>query len=90
VGNLGFSEMAVIFVVALLVFGPHKLPELARSLGKSLAEFRRASNDLRRSVMEASEEPRIAKPLPAGAGSEAPAPSPPAEPPASERSSASS
>ena len=45
--------MAVIFVVALLVFGPHKLPELARSLGKSLAEFRRASNDLRRSIMEA-------------------------------------
>jgi TatA/E family protein of Tat protein translocase len=53
VGNLGFSEMAVIFVVALLVFGPHKLPELARSLGKSLAEFRRASNDLRRTIMEA-------------------------------------
>jgi TatA/E family protein of Tat protein translocase len=51
--NLGFTEMAVIFVVALLVFGPHKLPELARSLGKSLAEFRRASNDLRRSIMEA-------------------------------------
>lgn len=51
--NLGFTEMAVIFVVALLVFGPHKLPELARNLGKSLAEFRRASNDLRRSIMEA-------------------------------------
>lgn len=53
--NLGFSEMAIIFVVALLVFGPNKLPELARSLGKSLAEFRRASNDLRRSIMEADE-----------------------------------
>jgi TatA/E family protein of Tat protein translocase len=51
--NLGFSEMAVIFVVMLLVFGPQKLPELARNLGKSLAEFRRASNDLRRSIMEA-------------------------------------
>jgi TatA/E family protein of Tat protein translocase len=45
--------MAVIFVVALLVFGPHKLPELARNLGKSLSEFRRASNDLRRSILEA-------------------------------------
>jgi TatA/E family protein of Tat protein translocase len=55
--NLGFTEMAVIFVVALLVFGPHKLPELARSLGKSLAEFRRASNDLRRSIMEADATP---------------------------------
>jgi TatA/E family protein of Tat protein translocase len=51
--NLGFTEMAVIFVVALLVFGPNKLPELARNLGKSLAEFRRASNDLRRSIMDA-------------------------------------
>jgi TatA/E family protein of Tat protein translocase len=51
--NLGFTEMAVIFVVALLVFGPNKLPELARNLGKSLAEFRRASNDLRRTIMEA-------------------------------------
>jgi len=45
--------MAVVLVIALLVFGPHKLPELARNLGKSLAEFRRASNDLRRSIMEA-------------------------------------
>jgi TatA/E family protein of Tat protein translocase len=52
-GPIGFTEMAVIFVVALLVFGPHKLPELARNLGKSLAEFRRASNDLRRSILEA-------------------------------------
>jgi TatA/E family protein of Tat protein translocase len=46
--GLGFQELALIFVVALLVFGPNKLPELARGLGKSLAEFRRASNDLRR------------------------------------------
>ena len=52
--DLGFTEMAVILVVALLVFGPHKLPELARNLGKSLAEFRRASTDLRRSIMEAA------------------------------------
>lgn len=54
--NLGFGEMALIFVVALLVFGPNRLPELARSLGKSLAEFRRASNDLRRSILEAEAE----------------------------------
>jgi TatA/E family protein of Tat protein translocase len=60
--NLGFTEMAVIFVVALLVFGPHKLPELARNLGKSLAEFRRASNDLRRSIMEADTPPPDPKP----------------------------
>jgi TatA/E family protein of Tat protein translocase len=59
--GLGFQEIAMIFVVMLLVFGPKKLPELARGLGKSLAEFRRASNDLRRSIMEAdtpAPEPR--------------------------------
>ena len=46
-GNLGFSEIAFIFVVALLLFGPKKLPELGRSIGKGLAEFRRASAELR-------------------------------------------
>ena len=68
--GLGFTEILVILVVALLVFGPDRLPELARSLGRGLAEFRRASNDLRRSVMEAtSDEPSIQpkKALPAEA-----------------------
>jgi TatA/E family protein of Tat protein translocase len=41
------SELLIIFVVALIVFGPRKLPELGRSLGKSLSEFKRASNELR-------------------------------------------
>lgn len=81
--GLGFAEILVILVVALLVFGPDKLPELARSLGRGLAEFRRASNDLRRSVMEAtSDEPRIApksRQVPAGADDPA-APEPPAPP----------
>ena len=48
--NLGPSELIMIFVVALLVFGPKKLPELGRSLGKGLAEFRRASTELRGSL----------------------------------------
>ena len=56
--GLGFTEILVILVVALLVFGPDRLPELARNLGKGLAEFRRASSDLRRSVMEATEPSR--------------------------------
>jgi TatA/E family protein of Tat protein translocase len=51
-------ELLVILVVALLVFGPDRLPELARNLGRGLAEFRRASSDLRRSVMEAAEPER--------------------------------
>ena len=49
-GPLGFPELIIIFVVALLVFGPRKLPELGRSLGKGLSEFKRASNDLRNTL----------------------------------------
>ena len=47
-GSLGFPELIVIFTVALLVFGPRKLPEIGRSLGRSLNEFKRATNDLKR------------------------------------------
>jgi sec-independent protein translocase protein TatA len=46
-GQLGFSEMLVIFIVALLVFGPKKLPELGKSLGKGIREFRKATDDLK-------------------------------------------
>lgn len=49
-GNLGFGEMFVILVVALVVIGPKKLPELARTLGKGLAEFRKATLDLKTSI----------------------------------------
>ncbi|HEX4998089.1 MAG TPA: twin-arginine translocase TatA/TatE family subunit [Terriglobia bacterium] len=45
--NLGFSELVIIFVIALLVFGPKKLPELGKSLGKGLREFKRATEDLK-------------------------------------------
>jgi TatA/E family protein of Tat protein translocase len=47
--NLGFQEIIVIFMIALLVFGPRKLPELGKSLGKGLREFRKATNDLKSS-----------------------------------------
>ncbi len=46
--NLGFPELVIIFVVALVIFGPRKLPELGRSLGRGLSEFKRASNELKR------------------------------------------
>lgn len=49
-GPLGFPEMLVILVVALIIFGPRKLPELGRSLGRSINEFKRASNELRNTL----------------------------------------
>ena len=66
--GIGLPELMVILVVALLVFGPTKLPELARSLGRGLAEFRRASSDLRQSFADATEEPRIERPPPKSPG----------------------
>jgi TatA/E family protein of Tat protein translocase len=49
-GSIGMPELIIIFVIALIVFGPRKLPELGRSLGRSLAEFKRASNELRNTL----------------------------------------
>jgi len=51
-GSLGVPEMIVIFVIALIIFGPRKLPELGRSLGKSIAEFKKATNELHSTLEE--------------------------------------
>ena len=50
--NLGFPEVMVIFMLALLIFGPRKLPELGRSLGRGLSEFKRATNELKKTWEE--------------------------------------
>ena len=49
-GSIGMPELILIFVVALLVFGPKKLPEIGKSLGKGLAEFKRASDELKKTI----------------------------------------
>lgn len=51
-GNLGMQEILVIFILALVIFGPRKLPELGKTLGKGLAEFKKASNELRQTWEE--------------------------------------
>ena len=57
-------ELLIILVVALLVLGPKKLPEIARSLGRGMAEFRRASTELRNTLTAPLEEPPQAPPTP--------------------------
>jgi Tat protein translocase TatB subunit len=65
--GIGMTELLVIFAIALVVLGPKKLPEIARSLGRGLAEFRRASSDMRREFLDVSEETRPLSPAaPAG------------------------
>ncbi|MDQ3347791.1 MAG: TatA/E family twin arginine-targeting protein translocase [Acidobacteriota bacterium] len=51
-GSIGMPELIIIFVIALIIFGPRKLPELGRSLGKSINEFKRASNELKHTLDE--------------------------------------
>src|SRR2546428_12996968 len=48
--NLGFSEMVFIFLLALIIFGPKKLPEIGRQIGRALNEFRRASNEVKAQI----------------------------------------
>jgi TatA/E family protein of Tat protein translocase len=65
-GSLGMPELIVIFTIALIVFGPRKLPELGRSLGRGIAEFKRATNALQNSLEdEVRQEEERALPRPA-------------------------
>jgi TatA/E family protein of Tat protein translocase len=90
-GSIGGIELLVILLLGLLVFGPRRLPELGRSLGRSLAEFRRATQDLKESIerevdlkeidprrtLAEALDPSPPSSAPASAASPSPDPSPP-------------
>jgi twin arginine-targeting protein translocase TatB len=74
-GSIGFPELILIFGVALIVFGPKRLPDIGRTLGKALGEFKRATNDLKSTLEEEvrmDEQKRYIPPL-----------APPTQPPTS-------
>ncbi len=56
-GNIGAAEVLVIFVVALIVLGPNKLPDAARQVGKAVTEIRRVSSGFQRELRDAMEDP---------------------------------
>jgi sec-independent protein translocase protein TatA len=77
-GNIGATEIILILILALVVFGPRRLPEIGRTIGKSLREFRKASQDLRDEFqfsLDDDEPPMVTSPV-------HPKPEPEAEPPA--------
>jgi len=90
-GSIGMPELILIFIVALIVFGPKKLPDIGKSLGKGLAEFKKASDDFKQSIQREvdglKEEAKIEPPVvtlsaaPAPPAPAPPAAAPPAAPP---------
>lgn len=88
-GTLGGPEVLLLLVLALIVFGPRKLPEIGKSMGRMLAEFRRASNDFKRTIEDEVEAEKLREvmaeePLapPAALPEPAPTEGAPAAPPA--------
>jgi TatA/E family protein of Tat protein translocase len=79
--GIGMTELLVIMAIALVVLGPKKLPELARSLGRGLAEFRRASTDLHREFLDVDKDAPAAAPAPPVVADAASTTAPPASPP---------
>ena len=67
--NIGPPELIIILVLALIIFGPKRLPEMGKTVGKSLREFRQASSDIRRELREGLNEPAPGTPATNGEGS---------------------
>ena len=72
-GTLGGPEIIFILVIALIVFGPRKLPEMGKSLGKMMAEFRKASADFKRTVEDEVEAEKYTQPALSAAATVVPA-----------------
>lgn len=62
IGGLGGQEMLIIFLIVLLLFGAKKLPQLARGIGKSMGEFKRARDDFEREIKTAEIEDEVKEP----------------------------
>jgi len=77
-GTLGGPEILLLLVLALIVFGPRKLPDIGKSMGKMLAEFRRASNDFRRTIEDEVEAEKMAAAMAEGPAALTPSLPPPA------------
>lgn len=77
--NIGPQEVLLILIVALVVVGPQRLPELARSLARGIREFRKAQDEVRKTVAGVLEEPKPTRTAPK-ASSSTPAAATPAEP----------
>lgn len=61
-GSVGMPELIVIFVIALMIFGPRKLPELGRAVGQTMNEFRKGMNNIRDTVEEEARKEQQQKP----------------------------
>jgi TatA/E family protein of Tat protein translocase len=78
-GPLGGPELVLILVLALIVFGPRRLPEIGKSMGRLLSEFRKASHDFQRTIEDEVEAEKYKPPVPETPVADASAPQPPAE-----------
>jgi len=68
--GIGFQEMLIILVVALIFFGPKRLPDLAKSIGKGFAEFKKASDEVRKGIEDAVKEEEEPKSPPNATGTD--------------------
>ena len=86
--SIGFGELAVVFLAVLILFGPRRLPEIARSIGKALEQLRHASQEFKDQVMNIEQE--ITREEPPDLMPDSPKVEPPAVPPAGQPSAAPS